>query len=125
MKNITIEQAIYIQNKSIDIHGGTHGIKNIGLVESSLNSGLATFSGEDLYPTIEDKISMISYSFIKNHGFEDGNKRVGITVLLVLSKLNGINLKYTQKELISLGLGVAEGSLNKDDIKGFLLKKRQ
>ncbi|MEG1285275.1 MAG: hypothetical protein RSD22_06035 [Romboutsia sp.] len=32
---------------------------------------------------------------------------------------------YIQKDLISLGLGVAEGSLNKDDIKGFLLKKRQ
>lgn len=124
MKSITIEQVLYIQRKSIEIHGGTHGIKNIGLIESSLNSGLATFSGEDLYPTIEDKISMKSYSFIKNHGFEDGNKRVGITVLLVLSKLNGINLKYTQKELIELGLGIAEGRLDKKDIKRFLVEKR-
>lgn len=55
MKNITIEDVIYINDLTIKKHGGTKGIKNISLIESSLNSGLATFDGQDLYPKIEDK----------------------------------------------------------------------
>ena len=69
MKTLTINDVLYINKQTIIKHGGTHEVKNLSLIESSLNSGLATFDGIDLYPSIEDKISMISYSFIKNHGF--------------------------------------------------------
>ncbi|WP_300902418.1 hypothetical protein [uncultured Clostridium sp.] len=44
-ENITIEDVIYINDLTIKKHGGTKGIKNISLIESSLNSGLATFDG--------------------------------------------------------------------------------
>ena len=63
---------------------------------------------------------MISYSFIKNHGFNDGNKRVGCIVLLTLCYKNNIIIKPSQKDLIWLCLGVADGSLTKDDIKNFI-----
>ena len=91
MKNLTLEDIIYINELTI---------KNQSLIESSLNSGLATFAGEDLYPTLEDKISMISYSFIKNHGFNDGNKRVGCIVLLTLCHKNNIPLKPSQQGIL-------------------------
>lgn len=124
MKTLTVEDILYINKQTITKHGGTHGIKNLSLIESSLNSGLATFDGVDLYPTIEDKISMISYSFIKNHGFNDGNKRVGCIVLLTLCYKNNLMIKPSQEDLITLGLGVAEGSLNKDTMKNFILKNK-
>lgn len=72
MKNLTLDEIIYINEVTIRKHGGLPGIKSQSLIEGSLSSGLATFDGEDLYSTVEDKISMISYSFIKNHGFNDG-----------------------------------------------------
>ena len=125
MKNLTLEDIVYINNLTINKHGGSPGIKNQSLIESSLNSGLATFGGEDLYPTNEDKISMISYSFIKNHGFNDGNKRVGCIVLLTLCRKNNIEIKPSQKDLINLGLGVASGILGKDDIKSFILARKR
>lgn len=124
MKTLTVEDILYINKQTITKHGGTHGIKNLSLIESSLNSGLATFDGVDLYPTIEDKISMISYSFIKNHGFNDGNKRVGCIVLLTLCYKNNLMIKPSQEDLITLGLGVAEGSLNKDAMKNFIEKNK-
>ena len=124
MKTLTIDDILYINKQTINKHGGTHGVKNLSLIESSLNSGLATFDEVDLYPSIEDKISMISYSFIKNHGFNDGNKRVGCIVLLTLCYKNNLIIKPSQKDLISLGLGVADGSLNKDDIKSFILNNK-
>lgn len=125
MKNLTLEDIIYINELTIKKHGGSPGIKNISLIESSLNSGLATFDGEDLYPTIEDKISMISYSFIKNHGFNDGNKRVGCIVLLTLCYKNNLVIKPSQQDLINLGLGVASNSLGKDDIHSFIVKHKK
>lgn len=125
MKNLTLEDIIYINNLTIQKHGGSPGIKNHSLIESSLNSGLATFDGEDLYPRLEDKISMISYSFIKNHGFNDGNKRVGCIVLLTLCRKNNIQVKPSQKDLINLGLGVASGTLGKNDIKSFILTHKR
>ena len=51
MKNLTLEDIIYINELTIKKHGGAARIKNQSLIESSLNSGLATFAGEDLYPT--------------------------------------------------------------------------
>ncbi|NFT91097.1 type II toxin-antitoxin system death-on-curing family toxin [Clostridium botulinum] len=125
MKNLTLEDIIYINELTIKKHGGSAGIKNQSLIESSLNSGIATFGGEDLYPTLEDKISMISYSFIKNHRFNDGNKRVGCIVLLTLCYKNSILIKPSQKDLISLGLGVASGNLGKDEIKSFILEHKR
>lgn len=124
MKNLTIEDIIYINELTIKKHGGSAGIKNLSLIESSLNCGIATFDGKDLYPTLEDKISMISYSFIKNHGFNDGNKRVGCIVLLTLCYKNNIIIKPSQQDLINLGLGIASGTLDKNDIKNFILKNK-
>lgn len=125
MKNLTLKDIIYINDLTIKKHGGSPGIKNKSLIESSLNSGLATFGGEDLYKTLEDKIAMISYSFIKNHGFNDGNKRVGCLVLLTLCHKNNIPIKPSQQELINLGLGVASGTLGKNEIKSFILKHKR
>lgn len=121
MKNLTLDEVFYINESTIRNHGGSPGIKNQSLIESSLHSGLATFDGVDLYPTLEDKISMISYSFIKNHGFNDGNKRVGCIALLTLCHKNNMPIRPSQKDLINLGLGVAGGELGKDDIKLFIL----
>lgn len=120
MKTLSLEEVLYIHALTIEKHGGSRGIKNLGLVESSLNSGIATFDGKDLYPIIEEKISMITYSFVKNHGFEDGNKRVGCLVLLTLCYKNNIIIRPSQEELIDFGIGVASGNLEKDDIKKFI-----
>ncbi|MGL5352174.1 MAG: type II toxin-antitoxin system death-on-curing family toxin [Clostridium sp.] len=125
MKNLTLNDILYINTLTIKKHGGSPGVKNQSLIESSLNSGLATFDGEDLYKTLEEKISMISYSFIKNHGFNDGNKRVGCIVLLTLCHKNNIQIKPSQQELIDLGLGVASGTLGKEEIKLFVLKHKR
>lgn len=62
---------------------------------------------------------MISYSFIKNHGFNDGNKRVGCIVLMTLCHKKNIIIKPSQQELIHLGLGVASGTLSNKNCFSF------
>jgi death-on-curing protein len=82
-----------------------------------------TYDGKDLYPTIIDKIAVITYSLIHNHGFVDGNKRIGIAVMIILLKMNNIKVYYTQQELIDLGLKTAEGLMKEKDILNWIKER--
>ncbi len=66
------------------------------------------------------KISAITHSLISNHAFVDGNKRVVISIMLLLLKLNKIEITYTQDELIDLGLGVASNKYTFEFIVGWI-----
>jgi death-on-curing protein len=59
---------------------------------------------------------------IKNHGFVDGNKRIGISMLLLLLKINEIPINYVQEELVELGLKTAEGILTENDIELWIVQ---
>lgn len=81
-----------------------------------------TYDGKDLYPSIIEKIAVATHSLISNHGFVDGNKRVGVAVMLILLKMNNIKVEYTQQELIDLGLKTAEGLMKEKDILNWIKK---
>lgn len=112
MRLLSVDEIIILHHKLIGQTGGSHGVRDMGLIESALNRGSATFGGVDLLKTPEAMIAAITFGLVNNHGFIDGNKRVGIAAMLLLARLNGIRLSYTQNELIVLGLGVAEGSID-------------
>ncbi len=97
METISVEQVKLFHQKLIEKTGGKPGIRNEGLIDSAVGRGLSTFDGEDLYKSHIEKISAITHSLISNHGFIDGNKRVGISVMLLLLQLNEIKIEYTQK----------------------------
>ena len=52
MKSISVEDVLNFHRKIIDQTGGSYGIRDIGLIESSLNRALTTFDGNDLYKNI-------------------------------------------------------------------------
>lgn len=120
MRGLAISDIIVLHQKVIDKTGGSHGIRNIGLIESAVNRAFVTFDGNDLYETVEAKIAATTYGLVNNHGFVDGNKRIGIAAMLLLLQLNGYILQYRQDELIELGLGLAAGNLNEKDIQQWI-----
>ncbi|WP_338026009.1 type II toxin-antitoxin system death-on-curing family toxin [Abyssisolibacter fermentans] len=94
------------------------------MIESSLSRGIVSFDGKDLYKTDIEKISAITYSLINNHAFIDGNKRIGVSIMLLLLRINNINLAYTQEELIDLGLSIAENKIDIFDIAEWIVGYR-
>ena len=120
MKSIEVADILVFHKKIIEQTGGSDGIRDIGLIESALNRAIATFDGKDLYKEIEEKISVITYGLIKNHGFVDGNKRIGVSVMLLLLRLNKIKIQYSQNELVKLGLDIADGSIDEKEIKQWI-----
>ena len=79
----------------IEETGGSFGIRDENLLNSALNGIFQTFDGKDLYPTKEAKGAMLGYALISNHAFVDGNKRIGVYVMLTFLEVNGIRIKCT------------------------------
>ena len=116
MTIITPNEVIELHTKVIIATGGAPGIRDIGLLESAVLGCQQSFDGEDLYPTVVEKAARMVYTICKNHPFVDGNKRVAVVSMLVILRMNNISLLYTQQELVTLGLGIANGVINYKDI---------
>ena len=107
------EQILRIHSSLITKTGGIDGVRAYNLLDSSLKSIFQTFDGKELYPSILDKAAQLCYSLIENHPFLDGNKRIGIHLTLIFLRINGIDLNYSQEELIGFGLKIASGKMKK------------
>lgn len=86
-------------------------MKNVkaALLDSALNSPKQTFGG-DLYPTLAEKAAILFYTMIQNHPFENGNKRIGTTAMLVFLFINGYWLKAGPAELADWALKIASSN---------------
>lgn len=117
---LTVEEIISLHEKLIDSTGGIGGIRDIGLLESAVYSTESSFDDVEQYPTVEEKAARLMFSLTNNHAFVDGNKRIGVFTMLMTMELNGITLRYSQKELIELGLSVADGTKKYAEILDFI-----
>lgn len=122
MKRLTKSQVIQIHSILIQETGGIDGIRDEGLLDSALNSPFQSFGGEDIYKTIQSKASRLGFSLINNHAFVDGNKRIGLLVMMTFLEMNGIILECSNKEIIELGLGVASNKLDDKDLLDWIIK---
>ena len=104
--------------------GGSVGVRDEGLLDSAIEGAFATFDGVELYPSKEEKAAKLGYSLISNHAFVDGNKRIGVYVMLSFLELNGIHIEAADKDVVSLGLGVADGSMEQKDILDWIHKHK-
>jgi death-on-curing protein len=112
----SIDQVIEMHSILIRRTGGSDGIRNLGLIESALARASAGYEEYERYPSVKAKAAAIAHGLGSNHGFIDGNKRVGIAVMLLILRKNNVQLSYTQQELILLGLDIATDCVNPDGI---------
>lgn len=112
----TLDNILLLHQKLTEASGGSAGIRDIGLIESALARGQASFGGVELYPDVAQKAAAIGCGLTQNHGFVDGNKRIGMAAMLLILRRNKVMLSYTQEELISLGLSVAQGSADVTEV---------
>ena len=102
--------------------GGDPNVRDIALLNSAIESAFATFDGQELYPTKQEKGARLGFSLISNHAFVDGNKRIGMLVMLVFLEVNGINLRLTNEEIARVGLAVAAGEMKYQELLEWILE---
>ena len=121
MKRLTIHQVLLLHSELVHETGGEDGLRDEGLLDAALNAPFASFGGIDVYPSIQQKAARLCFGLVKNHAFIDGNKRIGAHVMLMFLALNGVELVYTQEELVQIILNIAAGSTTFDELFIWLL----
>ena len=96
--------------------GGSIGVRDEGLLESALEGAFATFDGQELYPGKEEKGARIGFTLISNHAFVDGNKQIGMYVMLTFLEVNGIRMDCSNEDVIHAGLSVASGRMDYEQL---------
>ena len=110
------EKVLLLHQLLAEATGGSIGVRDEGMLESALEQAFSSFDGQDLYPTKEEKGARIGFSLISNHAFVDGNKRIGIYVMLAFLEMNGIRIQCTDDDLVHVGLSVADGSMGYEQL---------
>jgi len=106
LKFLSAEQVLFIHARVISETGGSHGLRDIGLLQSAVARPNATFDGEELYSSTFEKAAALMHSLIKNHPFIDGNKRVGVLSAIVFLNNNNIIIEARNDDLINFTLSV-------------------
>ena len=117
---ITVEQAIKAHDEIISETGGSHGVRDLGLLDSALNRPFHSFAGTDLYENIFEKTAALIHSLLLNHPFVDGNKRTSVYLGYRFLQINNYTLTATNNHLVRFALDIESKKLNLEDIANWL-----
>lgn len=107
MRYLTVEQVLFLHARLIGETGGSHGIRDVGLLRSAVARPRGSFEGKELYPDLFAKAAALMHSLIKNHPFIDGNKRTGTAAAVLLLRANAWSFEASNAELEEFALKVA------------------
>ena len=118
------EKVLLLHRLLIEATGGTDGVRDIGLLDSALESAYATFDGKELFPSKEEKAARLGVGLVSNHAFVVGNKRIGMYVLLTFHEVNGNQIEATNEEVVEAGLALARGDMKYEGLLTWILEHK-
>lgn len=98
--------------------------KQAGNLAGIVGNVMQSVFGEDAYPSVEEKAAHLLYFIIKNHPFNDGNKRSGAFAFVWFLHRAGVDFsgRITPETLTALALLIAESSpKDKDRMVGLVI----
>jgi death-on-curing protein len=116
---LTLEQAVKIHAKTVEVSGGgALGHLDLGKLESVLQH----IQDDDYYPTFEEKLTHLFFSACKFHCFQDGNKRIAITLSAQMLLFNGYLYCVSSflREMENISYHVAAGNIDKELLQEIL-----
>lgn len=119
---LSLEEVLYLHDRIIKRTGGRAGIRDLGLLESSIHRPASTFGGEDLYPGLFAKAAALVNSLVNNHPFVDGNKRTAYVAGARFLFVHGYMLRATQRDVVRLLLDIEAKRLTLEEIAAWLKK---
>ena len=122
MRKISKEHVLLLHQILVKYTGGSEGIRDEGLLESAIETPFASFGGVALCNTLQSKAAKLCFGLVNNHPFVDGNKRIGMLAMLSFLESNGIRLECTDSELITLGLSLADGTIDESAVLHFIIE---
>ena len=116
MNYLSAEQILFIHARLIEETGGSHGVRDLGMLLSAIGRPQASFDDQDLYLDSFSKAAALMESLIRNHPFVDGNKRTGITAAGLFLRRNGYRLTATNADVIAITMKIAQSQSNLEEL---------
>jgi death on curing protein len=120
MRVLSLGEILEIHQRVIEQSGGAAGVRDLGALESAVAQPRMSFDGDDLYPTIVDKASALTFSMVSNHPFVDGNKRSAHAAMETFLVLNGFEIEASVDEQERLMLDLASSRLSRASLTEWL-----
>jgi len=117
---LSVEEVLEVHREQIRRHGGSDGVRDVGLLESAVGAATATFGGEFLHEDLFQMAAAYLFHIVKNHPFIDGNKRAGTAAALVFLDLNGVEIRKDEPAFSDLVVSVAQNKADKPQIAEYL-----
>ena len=120
-KNLfNIGDIILVHRELIKRYGGVEGIRDNKILKYATQKPYMTAFGEDLFPTVVDKLASFLESIIKNHPFNDGNKRTAYHVVKNILIRNGYNVNLGYDQARPFLAKIATNDLDVEEISEWL-----
>jgi death-on-curing protein len=128
IRYLTLEEVLELHRLALERSGGLGGVRDLNGLDSALAQPRMAFGGQDLYPSLAEKAAALGFSLVCNHPFVDGNKRAGHAAMETFLVLNGLEFVAGVDEQEQVILGVAAGTLKRDQftawVQSHLLEKK-
>lgn len=119
---LSVDDVLLLHTDTIDIDGGSHGVRDHGLLDAAVAMPRQQFGGNYLHEDLAAMAAAYMFHIAQNHPFIDGNKRAAVLSVLAFLSVNGIEELPEPKELEVVTLQVAAGELHKDELTMWLRK---
>ncbi|MDO8581952.1 MAG: type II toxin-antitoxin system death-on-curing family toxin [bacterium] len=106
MRYLTTHEILVMHKMVVDATGGSHGVRDVGLLISASERPKGQFGGEELYRDVFVKAAVYLHALVLHHVFVDGNKRIAIITAARFLFLNAYQLTATNKEIERFVLSV-------------------
>jgi death-on-curing protein len=120
VKFLTKKFVLVYQSRLIDLFGGSHGLRDEGLLDSALAQPEATFEGAHLHEDVWEMAAAYAFHLCRNHPFVDGNKRIAAVAMGTFLSVNGYPVRFDEVDLYLTIMAVAEGRMDKSGLAGWL-----
>jgi death on curing protein len=117
---LSLDEVLAIHADQIRRYGGSHGVRDTGLLSSALAMPQASFGGTYLHTSLAEMAAAYLFHVASNHPFIDGNKRAALASALAFLWLNDRRLDADEDELVDLVMGIASDRLGKADAAVFI-----
>jgi len=117
---IEIEETLIIHDRQLSEHGGSSGIRDVGLLESALAKPKNVYAYSSDSITLPRLAASYAYGIATNHPFIDGNEPTALVVTITFLRINGATLTASLEETYITFLGVAAGEITEEDLAQWL-----
>jgi death-on-curing protein len=120
MQYLTGEEILVIHAAIIDATGGSHGVRDTGLLRSIIERPKMQFGGKELYRGVFKKAAVYFEAIAHYHVFVDGNKRTAIAAAARFLSRNGYELAVENKTMEQFVLNAVVKKCDLDTIASWL-----